>query len=171
MRLPEDKRHLFQEPWGRLFGNSEEAFDYLGSLEYEEIISVGDEVSAKLLQGGFNPEMVIVDLKVERRAARKGVRETIENYPVPKVEVDNPSGEISEELWNTVKTVETPVKIIVEGEEDLATLPATLFAPKGSVVIYGQPGEGLVLIEVDEEKKEEFRNLLRHFEGRLELSD
>ena len=41
------------------------------------------------------------------------------------------------------------MKIVVEGEEDLATLPAILYAPPGSVVVYGQPDEGSVLVKVN----------------------
>ena len=45
------------------------------------------------------------------------------------------------------------MKIVVDGEEDLATLPAILYAPLGSVVIYGQPNEGSVLVNVTSEMK------------------
>ena len=45
------------------------------------------------------------------------------------------------------------MKIIVDGEEDLATLPAILYAPLGSAVVYGQPNEGSVLVDVTPEKK------------------
>jgi uncharacterized protein (UPF0218 family) len=41
----------------------------------------------------------------------------------------------------------------VEGEEDLLTLVAMAVAPLGSFVIYGQPGEGLVVVEVDDAAK------------------
>jgi len=41
----------------------------------------------------------------------------------------------------------------IKGEEDLLTLPAVLFAPLDSVVCYGQPGKGMVLVKVTEEKK------------------
>lgn len=39
--------------------------------------------------------------------------------------------------------------MIVDGEEDLLTLVAMAVAPLGSFVIYGQPREGVVLVEVD----------------------
>ena len=62
------------------------------------------------------------------------------------------------------KDVEHPLKIYVEGEEDLATLPAVLLSPTGSMVAYGQPGEGVVLVEVDESKKKEFEEYVEFFE-------
>jgi hypothetical protein len=41
------------------------------------------------------------------------------------------------------------VLILVKGEEDLAVIPAAILAPPGSLVFYGQPGEGVVICEVD----------------------
>jgi uncharacterized protein (UPF0218 family) len=54
-----------------------------------------------------------------------------------------------------VLSSKSPIIIKVLGEEDLATLPAVLFAPLTTLVFYGQPGEGLVMVEVTEKKKEE----------------
>jgi len=52
------------------------------------------------------------------------------------------------------------IKIVVDGEEDLATLPAILYAPLGSAVVYGQPNEGSVLVEVTPEKKKHVMDLM-----------
>lgn len=164
MKLPEDKRHLFKRPVGKLFRNSKDAFDYLGSIDYEKIITVGDVVSSDFLRNDFEPDMVVVDYSTKRSPADKKDIEIIKNYSVPEINVKNPAGHITEDLWEIIETVETPVKIIVDGEEDMATLPVTLTAPNGSVVVYGQPDEGLVIIEVSDEKKEEFENFLDVFE-------
>jgi len=56
---------------------------------------------------------------------------------------------------------EEKIKIIVEGEEDLATLPAILYAPMGSAVVYGQPNEGSVLVDVTAEKKLHIEELIK----------
>ncbi len=161
MRLPEEKRGEFKEPKGELFENSEQAFEYLESVDKEKIITVGDRVSATLIDGGFEPDMVIVDFTVERDPASKQTVETVRNYSIPEVRIENPPGVISSELWDTISDFRTPIKIIVEGEEDLAVLPATLSAPLGSVVVYGQPGRGLVIVKVSEEKKKEFEKYSR----------
>jgi len=50
------------------------------------------------------------------------------------------------------------------GEEDLATIPAVVYAPIGSIVIYGQPKEGVVLIKVTPETKLRFAEMLRNME-------
>jgi hypothetical protein len=43
---------------------------------------------------------------------------------------------------------EPPVRIIVDGEEDLLVIPACILAPENSVVMYGQPNEGLVIVQI-----------------------
>lgn len=53
--------------------------------------------------------------------------------------------------------------ILVDGEEDLAVLPCILTAPSGSLVLYGQPGEGLVVCEVDK-----VINKVKKFKDKLE---
>ncbi len=47
------------------------------------------------------------------------------------------------------------VQILVAGEEDLLTLAAVWLAPLGSLVVYGQPHQGVVTVEVTAQKKRE----------------
>jgi hypothetical protein len=44
---------------------------------------------------------------------------------------------------------------MIDGEEDLLALVAVLYAPEKSLVVYGQPNEGMVVVEVTKEKKTE----------------
>jgi len=53
----------------------------------------------------------------------------------------------------------------VEGEEDLAPLILHPLAPLGSVVLYGQPGSGVVLRWCSEESKQRCRKLLGGFDS------
>ena len=41
----------------------------------------------------------------------------------------------------------------MDGEEDLAVLPAVILAPQGAIVIYGMPNTGLVIITVNDEHR------------------
>jgi len=56
-----------------------------------------------------------------------------------------------------------PALVIVEGEEDLAVIPLALLVAPGSIVIYGQPGEGVVIRRIDEGAREDARRLLSFF--------
>ncbi len=48
----------------------------------------------------------------------------------------------------------------MDGEEDLLTLVAILVAPAGSIVAYGQPEIGIVLVRISEDKKDEIQALI-----------
>ncbi|HMK82220.1 MAG TPA: DUF359 domain-containing protein, partial [Candidatus Bathyarchaeia archaeon] len=55
---------------------------------------------------------------------------------------------------------------IVDGEEDLLVLVVIAVAPVGSLVVYGQPNEGIVLVNVTLAKKKEVVDLL----GRMDTT-
>jgi len=57
----------------------------------------------------------------------------------------------------------TKTVILVGGEDDLAVLPVLLIAPLGFSIYYGQPGEGLVRVDVTEENKEKAYRLVEKF--------
>lgn len=164
MKLPENARQYLKEPLGKLFENTQNGIEYLNKSEFKQLITVGDVVTTELLRAGIEPDLAVVDFSIMRAPADEDIKETIENFSASSVRVKNPPGQITEELEEALKTAATPLKIIVEGEEDLATLPAVLSAPLGSRVIYGQPNQGMVIIEVTKEKKNEFEELLELFE-------
>ncbi|MBS3815128.1 MAG: GTP-dependent dephospho-CoA kinase family protein [Hadesarchaea archaeon] len=163
--MPDDSRHLFKEPFGELFETTREAIDYLNDMEFKQLISVGDFVTAELLRNDVQPDVIIVDYSVERSPASSEIKKIIEDISVSSVRVKNPAGHITEELEEEVKSAVPPLKIIVDGEEDLATIPAVLYTPLNSLVVYGQPGQGMVLVKATEEKKKEFRDLMDVFES------
>ena len=53
-----------------------------------------------------------------------------------------------------------PTSVRVDGEEDLLALPLFQFAPIGSVLLYGQPLEGLVVVKITRSKQEEAKALM-----------
>ena len=53
-----------------------------------------------------------------------------------------------------------PIRLTVNGEEDLLVLPVCIHAPKNSVVLYGQPNKGLVLVEITAEIRNKAQTLL-----------
>jgi uncharacterized protein (UPF0218 family) len=66
--------------------------------------------------------------------------------------VDNPPGVLTDELIELItdsiktSTSDNPIIIVVDGEEDLAVLPAILNSPEDTYILYGQPKEGVVLV-------------------------
>ncbi|MFC6769315.1 DUF359 domain-containing protein, partial [Natrinema soli] len=65
-------------------------------------------------------------------------------------------------------STDEPTTILVDGEEDLVALPAIVAAPEGASVVYGQPDEGMVHVNVTDDHRTEMRDLLERFEGDTE---
>lgn len=112
------------------------------------LVSVGDATLDFLLSINVLPDVQIIDMK-EKRLPRSALK------PAHRIEyhVTNPRGCISEEsveVFNKALFSDKPVRIFVEGEEDLLALVAIIFSPKGSCILYGQPDEGLVIVKVDD---------------------
>jgi uncharacterized protein (UPF0218 family) len=78
--------------------------------------------------------------------------------------VKNPQGTITEEAITAIKEAlesDDRVHIIADGEEDLLTLVAVLYSPENSLVVYGQPHKGIVVVKVTSEKKAEAAEILK----------
>jgi len=130
----------------------------------KKLIAVGDMTAFYLLKASVVPDVVIVDNKTKRMPVPDHVVKSLDHDSYKTVEVKNPPATLTNELMNVIReSLQEPerIKIVVDGEEDLATLPAILYAPLGSVVIYGQPNEGSVLVKVTAEKKKHIEELMK----------
>ncbi len=163
MRLPEHLRGRLKKPLGKVFPSMGEALKYARSLRPARIVAVGDRVTATLLEEGVRPDVCVVDFKSLRSPLTGEERRRVEELDLPERRVANPPATLSRELWEAFD-LPPPLKIVVEGEEDLATLAAVVKSPPGAVVLYGQPGEGVVVVEVGKARRE-VEELLREFEG------
>ncbi len=162
--LPESLRSRLQRPLGKLYTDFLAAAAQIKKLNPVRVVTVGDMVTFEFLSAGLKPDIAVVDLVAMRSFTSTKIRRVIESYDVKEVRVKNPAAKITTALFKALESAKPPVKIIVDGEEDLAAIPAVLASPDGTVVVYGQPKEGLVLVEVNEKKKKEFRGILEKFE-------
>ena len=122
------------------------------------LITVGDRTTEKMINFGLIPSLQIIDgqEKREKRDPPK-LDNTIE------LTVDNPAAEITSQSVSTIKkafTMKSPVRIFVNGEEDLLVLPVCVHAPENSIVMYGQPHEGLVIVSITTEIRNKAQSLL-----------
>lgn len=119
------------------------------------IVAVGDVCSHSLIRHGIRPGVVVYDHLCMRAPVDDEIRTALDDYDGAAEIVANPAGIITDGLFDAVrKAVERGTgKIFVEGEEDLAALVAIMVAPDGAIVLYGQPGAGIVLVEIDERKR------------------
>jgi len=119
-------------------------------LHPPKVITVGDVVSTEARAASIPVNLTIIDGKTMRHGYDSAVSRTRTTF-----QVVNPAGTITQESWQTIKKAlkEDDATIIVEGEEDLLAIPAVLEAPLRSLIVYGQPSEGIVVVEVTSQRK------------------
>lgn len=157
--LPDKLRFLLKDPLGKLFkGNGVECVLAMKKelVSAKKVAAIGDMTVFYLLQASIVPDLAVVDNKTKRMTVPDHIMQNLDHDSYKTIEVKNPAATLTKELIDTIRdslNSDERVKIIVDGEEDLATLPAILYAPLGSAVVYGQPDEGSVLVDVTPETK------------------
>tara|TARA_B100000965_G_C19375962_1_gene662473 strand:- start:324 stop:824 length:501 start_codon:yes stop_codon:yes gene_type:complete len=128
------------------------------------IATVGDICTIKIVEDIRIPNLMIIDLKTKRNIKLdKKQLETIRNVKCKEVKVSNKPGTISKELYREIQKAinsDEKTKIIVDGEEDLATLPVIKLCKNGAKVIYGMPDKGMVVVDVNRHAKERANKIL-----------
>ena len=161
MQLPDDLRDQLKNPLGNLISdNDPNKENIIKKISAESvIITVGDRTTENMLQLGVKPQIQIID-GLEKRNQRIVPADDMINT---NLSCRNPPGEITEESMQIIQkafSCESPVRITVDGEEDLLVLPVCMLAPENSVVMYGQPNEGLVFVHVTPEMQAKVQKIL-----------
>ena len=161
MHLPENLRQKLRSPLGVLIKDNDPEKEKTIRDMYSEsnVITVGDRTTEILLNLGLIPQIQVVD-GLEKRNKRD----------IPQIEsintelvCDNPASEITDDAISIIKNAfssKPPVRIIVNGEEDLLVLQICIEAPDKSIVMYGQPNEGLVIVEITPDVRAKVQKLL-----------
>ena len=160
MHLPEKLRDKLKKPLGILIKDSDVTKErILKNIPSEAfVISVGDATTEKLINYGIIPSLQIVD-GLEKRIKRDLPSGSVQT----NLSCTNPPAEITIESVKTIKKAfqsPKPVRITVTGEEDLLVLPTVLYAPENSIVLYGQPNEGLVIVSINAEIRNKSQSIM-----------
>ena len=160
MKLPDSLRDQLKIPLGLLLpigqDNKKNIQKYLSDDSY--VITVGDRTTEKMIEYGIIPSLQIVD-GFEKRQKREFPKLGKEY----ELKIDNPAAEITLQSIQIIKKafeMTPPTRLIVNGEEDLLVLPACIYGPKNSVILYGQPNKGLVLVQITTEIRNKAQTLL-----------
>jgi uncharacterized protein (UPF0218 family) len=166
LKLTGELRDKLKKPYGRLYrGQGSECLtQVIRSLgKPTRVVAIGDVTTYYLLKAGIVPDMCLVDDITMRLPVDLEIRKGTSHESFKDVRVDNPPGVVTQELMDAIRDnmdSKVPVRIFVNGEEDLAVIPACLYAPLSSAVIYGQPNEGVVVVRVTDEKRKETKAIL-----------
>ena len=160
MKLPDSLRDQLKIPLGVLLpigqDDKRNIQKYLSDDSF--IITVGDRTTEKMIDFDLIPSLQIID-GLEKRIKR----DIIKLGNAFELKIDNPAAEITLESIEIIKkafTMNSPIRLTVNGEEDLLVLPVCIHAPENSVILYGQPNKGLVLVQITTEIRNKAQALL-----------
>lgn len=165
--LPPNLRNQLRKPVGTVITDINKIKESITGQSL--LITVGDIVTKSLRDIDCFPDIEIIDFKTRRSLIDKKI---IDQYKkTNKKTYLNEPGSIHKEVVDVYKeavrncvTRHDKQIIIIEGEEDLLTLPAILLAPLRSLVCYGQFDlNSVIMVEVTEKKKKFVSNLLEKF--------
>ena len=172
---PEVQGNL-KDPFGVLFpgpeGNPSEAMsDALSHIESQPgpTIAVGDVTVLTMHQLGQTPDISLID-GMTKREEWEGTSSIDQECYDHRLDCSSPPGSLTTSLLRACEVAinswnedGSSTIINVEGEEDLAPLLLHPLSPIGAVVLYGQPGKGVVVRICGEESKARCRQLLGAF--------
>ncbi|MDI9646389.1 MAG: DUF359 domain-containing protein [Archaeoglobales archaeon] len=166
LKLPDYLRSKLAKPQGKLYKDGERVYERIEEIKTSKMIAcVGDLVTIQATKFGVDVNIAVIDGKTLRE---KSLDFDIRFFEI--LEVENPAGVITCKLLNVLKIAVRDalsgkkVCVRVDGEEDLAALPLALLLPENSVILYGQPKEGVVAVKIDSSSKKRFREILRQME-------
>ena len=137
-------------------------------MKWTMIVAVGDIIVDSLLKEGIDPDVKIIDFRSRRRTLPKRTdlirTDPIRSVPNQQGTINLKTAEIIKEKINLALYRKKKSWIVIEGEEDLLALPAILFAPFNSLVLYGHWQLGIIAVEVDEKMKEKVRKIIEKFD-------
>ena len=130
------------------------------------LVSIGDVVTLDLLEIGLIPDISIIDYMTKRMPMSE-VKQKFSRFPQSEIRVVNPPGQITRDLWEAIEGgYRNPrkLRIVVEGEEDLAAIACIALAPDNTTVIYGIPNRGASIHHVDDKLRQLVKDTLSKME-------
>lgn len=161
--LPQNLRQELKKPLGKLVSDLDELNDIF-KLRY--IISVGDKITESLLEKGILPDICVYDCKIKRIKIK--IPEIIKNLDAKEIHIKNPGSHLTQDAFKAIDKAlasEVRTKIVVDGEEDLITLVAINLAPISTLVLYGQPDQGIIVVEVNDNIKKKVEKILERMKN------
>jgi uncharacterized protein (UPF0218 family) len=165
LRLQAALRDRLKEPFGPVATDTDAVLAAAG----QPLVTVGDIVTYHVLEAGQIPDLALVDERTKRTTVDDEVSAMVNNACFDEVKtVVNPAATLTAELLTAVREAlgaDGSTLIRVDGEEDLAALPAIAPAPDGASVLYGQPDEGVVHVTVDDAVRDRVYSILDRMDG------
>ncbi|PSP26039.1 DUF359 domain-containing protein [Halobacteriales archaeon QH_10_67_22] len=165
LELQPELREALKDPFGPISTDTAAVLAVAGS----PLVTVGDIVTYHVLEAGTVPDVALVDERTKRASVDDEISTTVNDASFTNVRtVVNPPATLTADLLTGLRGAfdETGTTLVrVDGEEDLAALPAIAVAPDGASVLYGQPDEGIVHVTAADDIRERVLSLLDRMDG------
>jgi len=156
--IPDNIRNKLKNPLGKLIENEKINRRYLlNIINSNQTITIGDATTEKFIKHNIPIHISVFDSKEKRIKREPPLINSIKLY-----KLKNPQGRITQDSIELIKKcleINDKLQILVEGEEDLLTLLFTAISPINTMIFYGQPNKGLVIVKID--------NYLRKYANKL----
>lgn len=169
--MPSTLKSALEKPFGILLSSQE--FETQAKKNRNGcVVGIGDRTVESLITLGVIMNLAVID-RLSRRKPHPWSQDheiLLETYS--KTTIQSGPGYISDTAlvwirgWGARNGEHLSGKtelLVIDGEEDLLTLPVAYYAPVGTVIYYGQPGQGVVRLEVTEEVKNRAALILVQF--------
>jgi len=161
VRISSEARTYLSKPLGKLYrpDGLEELRDTLYKARASfKLASVGDRVTKTLIDWSITPDIAVIDC-MERRRPVNIVDESLFNLIIY---VDNRRGMVNLSITDIIRKnlARAPILLKVGGEDDLVGIPVIMALDDGDIMLYGQPNEGIVLVEVTSKLKKRLEELI-----------
>ncbi|OGS45389.1 MAG: hypothetical protein A3K66_06850 [Euryarchaeota archaeon RBG_16_67_27] len=163
LKLPDELREFLRWPLGPLV-HGPDVLPAVGRAS--PVVSVGDFCTLDLVARGRSPDICLVDFKTQRQEDPE-LRDALSRVGSRVYRITNPPATIVPEAWVVLSEAfksEERVRVEVRGEEDLLALVCIALAPETAAVLYGLPGQGVVVVTADRAAKTRVLDILRRME-------
>jgi len=157
--ISDNVRNKLKTPLGKLIENNRINRKYLlNIIKSNQTITIGDATTEKFIKYNIPINISVFDSKEKRVKREPPLINSVKFY-----KLRNPQGCITQDSIELIKNclkINDKVQIIVEGEEDLLTLLFTAIFPINTMIFYGQPNKGLVIVKINNELRKYANKLL-----------
>ncbi|MCX8196700.1 MAG: DUF359 domain-containing protein [Candidatus Micrarchaeota archaeon] len=163
LKLPVELREEIRKPFGKVVQKEQMKRELENCAK--PLIAVGDQCNVDLISIGLRPDISIFDFKIKRVEVDQSIKEALASQVQQALVVLSPPGHITDDLYEAVRQTLASKKgaVFVVGEEDLSAL-VVMAEAKGGTLVYGQPQEGAVIVQLGEPMAQKAKSLI----GRME---
>lgn len=127
-----------------------------------KIVAVGDICTLTLIAIGIKPHLAVFDFKERRRKLKTQLINVLKFHFKNIKQFKNRKGTISKRLLKAAPALlKRGGAVCIDGEEDLTALAFARYADKNTLIIYGQPYSGIVVVFPTKETKKKIDDIFK----------